>query len=82
MALVANRAGETQAMPIGFTQIARPAARFAWIPIAVQPAPAPTAAARSRLSAQIFIDPQEECIELGVQQCRMAHWGVSLVLAD
>src|SRR4029077_20799654 len=37
MALVANRAGETQAMPIGFTQIARPAARFAWLSVAVQP---------------------------------------------
>jgi hypothetical protein len=58
MALVANRAGETQAMPIGITQIARPTARFAWIPIAVQPAPAPTAGARSGLSGQIFIDAQ------------------------
>jgi hypothetical protein len=73
---------KAQAMPIGFTQIARPAARFAWIPIAVQPAPAPTAAARSRLSGQIFIDAPEERIELGVQQCRVAHWGVSSVLAD
>jgi hypothetical protein len=58
MALVANRAGETQAMPIGFNQIARPTARVARIAIAVQPAPAPTAGARSGLSGQIFIDVQ------------------------
>jgi pimeloyl-ACP methyl ester carboxylesterase len=68
-------------MPIGFTPIARPATRFARIPIAVQPAPAPAAAARSGLSGQIFIDAQEECIELGVQQHRVAHWGVSHVFA-
>jgi hypothetical protein len=69
-------------MPIGFAQIARPTARFAWIAIAVQPAPAPTAGARSGLSGEIFIDAQEERMELGVQQCRVAHWGVSFVLAD
>jgi hypothetical protein len=79
-ALVANRAGETQAMPIGFNQIARPAAGFAPIPIAVQPAPAPTAATRSGLSGKIFIDAQEERMELGVQQCRVAHWGVCFCL--
>src|SRR4029077_3987796 len=78
MALVANRACETQAMPIGFTQIARTTARFARIAIEVQLAPTPTAAPRSGLSSQIFIDEQEERMELGVQHRRVAHRGVSL----
>jgi hypothetical protein len=57
MALVANRAGETQAMPIGFTQIERPPCDFAWVPIVVQPAPAPAASARSGLSARSSSNP-------------------------
>ena len=70
----ANRAGETQAPAIGFTRIARSAARFARIEIAMQRCPATSAAARSGLGSQVFIDAQKKCAERGVQQRPVAHW--------
>src|SRR5262249_6714404 len=74
VAFVATRAGETQAPSIGFTRIARSTTRFARIEIAMQRCPATSAAARSGLGSQVFIDAQKKCAERGVQQRPVAHW--------
>src|SRR5215813_10219487 len=74
VAFVANRAGETQAPSIGFTRIARSTTRFARIEVAMQRCPATSAAARSGLGSQLFIDAQKKCAERGVQQRPVAHW--------
>ena len=75
----ACRATETQPRPILIKQIARRTPRLAWIAGAVQNTSA-GATSRLRLRSQILIDQQQEGVQLGILQGRVAHWASLLGL--